>query len=331
MSSFGASLDIGQLLILIVALAIGWFLGYRSAASQKLNTVQKFLQNWGLTDKSQANIDHIQTVMPLEEDSFDTYLGLGNTYRKRGDTQKAVELHQWLQQADSLSLEQRSQARYEEALDYQAAGFLDKAEDVLRFCITETTAFPRVQTKALRSLVTVLCRHRDWPEAYAQAQHLAKLDSRFESLADFVLAEGLSAQLTKNQTLEKAQQKELQQRVEARQNPHLILLQLQMASSLDFQKTLVQRLLTRHPENAPQLAAFLQQPEQAELLEAMITLGQKDAEQQAALSVLQVYLPQQTGGEEKRAHYQCRRCGFDTKVFDWQCPKCRDWGQLNPR
>jgi lipopolysaccharide biosynthesis regulator YciM len=107
-------------------------------------------------------------------DTFDTHLALGKLFRKRGETDRAIRIHQNLATKDSLSRKQRSDARLELGRDYQSAGLLDRAA-------TYYTALLRDQNhneEVLSRLLDVYQQEKDWERALGIAERMDQIEGR---------------------------------------------------------------------------------------------------------------------------------------------------------
>ena len=67
----------------------------------------------------------------VDKDTVETHFALGNLFRKRGEVDRAIRIHQNLIARENLTDEHRSQALLALAEDYMRAGLLDRAEDLV--------------------------------------------------------------------------------------------------------------------------------------------------------------------------------------------------------
>jgi lipopolysaccharide biosynthesis regulator YciM len=100
-----------------------------------------------------------------DPDTSELHFALGNLFRRRGEYERAVRVHEHLLSRGDLSRADRDRAQHALALDYLKAGLLDRAEDALRKL--EGTAF---EAQARLALLAIYERSRDW----AQASRLAR-------------------------------------------------------------------------------------------------------------------------------------------------------------
>jgi len=98
-------------------------------------------------------------------------LALGTLFRRRGEIEKATQIHQGLISRPGISSEQKSQVLFELANDYFKAGLLDRAENLL----LELGASESFREASLRLLVQIYESEREWERVIAAAGHLDKL------------------------------------------------------------------------------------------------------------------------------------------------------------
>ena len=108
-------------------------------------------------------------VLEIDEETAETQLALGNLYRRRGEVDRAIRLHQNLVARPALTDDLRLEAHLELAQDYLSAGVLDRAEDIYRDLVR--TKAHRVQ--ALRHLLDIYEQEKDWERARSTAMELA--------------------------------------------------------------------------------------------------------------------------------------------------------------
>ncbi|GGY92054.1 MULTISPECIES: lipopolysaccharide assembly protein LapB [Shewanella] len=123
-------------LLLPIAAAYGWYMGRRNLR-QKQNLKQKQLSrdyftglNFLLSNESDKAVDLFISMLDVDDETIDTHLSLGSLFRKRGEVDRAIRIHQNLIARPSLATEQRDLAMMELGRDYLAAGFYDRAEEI---------------------------------------------------------------------------------------------------------------------------------------------------------------------------------------------------------
>ncbi|MFZ0255960.1 MAG: lipopolysaccharide assembly protein LapB [Gammaproteobacteria bacterium] len=115
-------------------------------------------------------IDSFIKVLEIDSDTIETHLALGNLYRRRGEVDRAIRIHQNLTSRPALTLEQRAEAMFELGQDYVSAGLLDRAEAWFRELIDKHL---HVAT-ALGQLVEIYEQEQEWESAIRAARRLAE-------------------------------------------------------------------------------------------------------------------------------------------------------------
>mgnify|MGYP003349638293 CR=1 FL=1 len=116
-------------LLLPVAAFSGWIIGRRALAN---NTFKRLTNLNKLFDtSSNKTVDVLVQLMDANQEAVETHLALGGLFRRRGEVDKAIGIHQNLLDKPSLTNEQRALSLLELSRDYMRAGVLDRAENVL--------------------------------------------------------------------------------------------------------------------------------------------------------------------------------------------------------
>ena len=160
------------LLALPVAFALGW-LGSRFDLRQwrgEQNTAPKAYYkglNLLLNEQQDKAIDAFIEAVQSDPDTTELHFALGNLFRRRGEFERAVRVHQHLTQRGDLSTAERERAQYALAQDYLKAGLLDRAEASYR--ALEGSPF---DIEARLALLQLHERSRDWRAAAEDAARL---------------------------------------------------------------------------------------------------------------------------------------------------------------
>lgn len=155
-------------LLLPVAAAYGWFMGRNSVKHKELNDrahITKNLSsglNFLLTDQEDKAIEQLLQLLDIEAATIDTYLALANLFRRRGDWDKAIRIHEKLHQL-KLPRQQAQLIQFELAKDYQSAGLYDRAEKLLIPIIKQDV----LRERALKHLVSLYISTHEWPKVIA--------------------------------------------------------------------------------------------------------------------------------------------------------------------
>lgn len=122
-------------LLLPVAAASGWLMASRREVADKLqlNRVPKdYLVglNFLLNEQPDRALDVFIKMLEVDNDTVETHLALGSLFRRRGEVDRAIRIHQNLIARPHLNKQQRILALLELGQDYMRAGVLDRAERI---------------------------------------------------------------------------------------------------------------------------------------------------------------------------------------------------------
>ena len=146
-----ARVDIKQLVSESRSLPLGYFKGL----------------NFLLNEQPDKAIDAFIEIVKLDPETADLHFALGNLFRRRGETERAIRVHQNLLSRPDLPLEQQVHAQYELGQDYLKAGLLDRAEETFnRLIDTQYSA------QARRALLEIFQREKEWTRAIEAAHAL---------------------------------------------------------------------------------------------------------------------------------------------------------------
>jgi len=109
-------------------------------------------------------------VARLDPDTLELHYALGALFRRRGELDRAIRIHQNLIDRADLSQEHRLKALFELGVDFLKAGLLDRAEAVFRRLEGSNLALD-----ALRNILDIQVLTKAWQEAIATAERLEKL------------------------------------------------------------------------------------------------------------------------------------------------------------
>mgnify|MGYP000179121765 CR=1 FL=1 len=123
--------------------------------------------NFLLNEQQDQAIDAFIEAVQNDPDTSELHFALGNLFRRRGEYERAVRVHQHLLSRGDLIADDRHRAQHALALDYLKAGLLDRAEDAL--LKLEGTRF---ESQARLALLANYERSRDWEHAAGIAQKL---------------------------------------------------------------------------------------------------------------------------------------------------------------
>ena len=172
-------------LLLPVAAASGWWMARRSAArdcneSDRRTTPAYFRGlNYLLNEEPDKAIDVFVQLLEVDSETVETHLALGSLFRRRGEVERAIRIHQNLIARPALSQEQRAQALLELGMDYMRAGLYDRAENLF----LELKEMKLHVRKALENLLIIYQQEKDWQSCLRTAEELESLVKEPLSLA----------------------------------------------------------------------------------------------------------------------------------------------------
>lgn len=152
-------------LLLPVAAASGWYVARRwripEEAAAPINVDYLRGLNYLVNDDADKAIEVFVRLLEVDNETAETHLALGNLFRRQGEVDRALRVHQNLVARPNLKPVHRNQARFELARDYLRAGVLDRAEALYRELVEQGMFTER----ALSGLVDIYEREQDWKQA----------------------------------------------------------------------------------------------------------------------------------------------------------------------
>ena len=166
-------------LFLPIAALCGWVIGRRGGQHHSENQVSRLSStyfrglNYLLNEQPDKAIELFLHIAELDRETFETQLALGHLFRRRGEVDRAIRLHQGLANRQDLSDHQRVQALLALGEDYMKSGLLDRAETVF----TDLAHIDQRAPQALKHLIGIYQAERDWEKAIENA-------TRYEQVTD---------------------------------------------------------------------------------------------------------------------------------------------------
>ncbi len=157
-----------------VAFTLGWLasrIDLRQLRIENRQAPKAYFRglNFLLNEQQDQAIDAFIEAVQNDPDTSELHFALGNLFRRRGEYERAVRVHEHLMSRGDLAQPERDRAQHALALDFLKAGLLDRAEAALRKL--EGTPY---EEEARLALLAIYERSRDWAHATDIAQ---KLDS----------------------------------------------------------------------------------------------------------------------------------------------------------
>lgn len=172
-------------LLLPLAALSGWWVGRRDAGRPERDTRHHSSShyfrgiNYLLNDQHDKAIEVFLEVLDVSDEAMETHLALGSLFRRRGEVDRAIRVHQNLVARPALPDGVRARVLLELGHDYKRAGLLDRAEDLYQ----QLNAKGPVEREALGHLVDIYQQMQDWPRALETAQLLMQrydIDTRIQ-------------------------------------------------------------------------------------------------------------------------------------------------------
>jgi len=154
-------------LLLPVAAASGWWVARHtelvSQARKKSSLTSDYFKglNYLVNEQPDKAIEVFIRVVEVDSETIETHLALGSLFRRRGEVDRAIRIHQNLIARPSLNREQRTQALLELGQDYMNAGLLDRAESLF----LELVELDAHTVRALQLLADIYEQEKEWLKA----------------------------------------------------------------------------------------------------------------------------------------------------------------------
>src|SRR5688572_10977069 len=189
------------LLLIFIAIFSAWYLGYRSRQEngnpQKLNLPRDYLigLNFLLNEEPDKAVDIFIKMLEVDSETVETHLAVGKLFRRRGEVDRAIRIHQNLIARPQLDKNYREQSLFALGQDYLSAGVLDRAERIF-LELAEVKSFA---ASALHALLDIYQQEKSWENAISTAKKLAQASKKsmhlgiahyYCELAETVFAKG---------------------------------------------------------------------------------------------------------------------------------------------
>ncbi len=165
------------LLALPLFFGLGWLaarIDIRQVVRESRTLPRSYLTglNFLLNEQQDKAIDAFIEAVKIDPQTIELHFALGSLFRRRGETDRAIRMHQNLVEREDLSEEQRLEALAALGQDYLKAGLLDRAEAV--FLKLHGT---RHNDAATRYLLEIYQQEKDWEKAIGVAASLPDHES----------------------------------------------------------------------------------------------------------------------------------------------------------
>jgi lipopolysaccharide assembly protein B len=170
----------GALLVICLALVVAWYLGYymrhKRITTQQINLPRDYLVglNFLLNEEPDKAVDVFIKMLEVDSNTVETHLAVGKLFRRRGEVDRAIRIHQNLIARPQLDKFYREQSLFELGQDYLSAGVLDRAERVF----LEVLDNKEFSVPALHALLDIYQQEKAWENAIETAYKLSAVTQK---------------------------------------------------------------------------------------------------------------------------------------------------------
>jgi len=155
---------------IFLAIAVGWMLGRRDRNRQPLTAQANLSRDYFngldylLSERTDEAIESFIKVLEINSDTIPAHLALAKLFRRKGDVDQAIKLHQNLLARPDLNRKDFLRIQMALARDYTAVGLLDRAENLL-LEINRQNPPRETRANALRLLIKLYEKEGEWGDA----------------------------------------------------------------------------------------------------------------------------------------------------------------------
>ena len=160
------------LVLIPLIFSLGWMaarLEKRSDASVRGQLPASYFKgvNFLLSEQPDKAIDAFLEVAAIDTHTVELHFALANLFRKKGEIDRAIRVHQFLTTREQITSSDREKATYELGVDFLRAGILDRAEQAFH-----SLSNSHMKAEASRQLLELYELEKAWDKAIAQADQL---------------------------------------------------------------------------------------------------------------------------------------------------------------
>lgn len=155
-------------LLLPAAAWSGWWLANRNNIGKNANIVNRLSReyvvglNYLLNEQPDKAVDVFIKLLEVDSDTVETHLALGSLFRRRGEVDRAIRIHQNLIARPQLSILQRKESLMALGQDYMSAGLFDRAE---RIFLEVVELAGNKESSSLYGLLAIYQQEKAWEKA----------------------------------------------------------------------------------------------------------------------------------------------------------------------
>jgi len=138
--------------------------------------------NFLLNEQPDKAIESFIEVVKVDPQTIDLHFALGNLFRRQGEIDRAIRMHQNLLDRADLPDDKRQIAAFELGQDFHRAGLLDRAEELF----TKLDGSP-FELQSQGFLLQIYEQEKDWQKAIAVTRRMEALAKRpyFKEIAHY--------------------------------------------------------------------------------------------------------------------------------------------------
>ena len=164
--------EVWWLLVLPIFFGLGWVaarIDLRSLLRESRALPRSYFEglNFLLNEKPDQAVEAFIEAARVDPETIEIHFALGNLFRRRGETDRAIRVHQNLVERDGLSAEERLMALSELGQDYLKAGLLDRAEEIF-LKLRDSSRDEEAKTH----LLEIYQQEKEWLKAIAIAESM---------------------------------------------------------------------------------------------------------------------------------------------------------------
>lgn len=163
--------------LFFVAIGAGFFLGRRESKRRQRRRMASLSKdyvagiNFFLNEEPDKAIEALLKGLDVGDEGLDTHLALGKLFRKRGEFDRAAQLHTHLLEHGEFTRPVQEEIQLELAQDYLASGIFDLAEQVLLEMLDQNC---EAKDEVCSQLMGLYEQERDWINAISMGERLVK-------------------------------------------------------------------------------------------------------------------------------------------------------------
>ncbi|MCE3043918.1 MULTISPECIES: lipopolysaccharide assembly protein LapB [Legionella] len=249
-------------LLLPAAAWSGWWVASRNYSGKKSEQNNKLSReyvvglNYLLNEQPDKAVDVFIKLLEIDSETVETHLALGSLFRRRGEVDRAIRIHQNLIARPQLSLADRKQALLALGQDYMSAGVFDRAE---RIFLEVVELGGSKEICSLQGLLAIYQQEKAWENALDTIKKLeVSTGQSLHSQAAHYYCE-IATQALKDNAIEKAQNAARQALAIDKMSVRASLLQASLDMKHGRYKQAI-RSLKRVPQQDPEFITEIIEP-----------------------------------------------------------------------